>query len=71
MQYHVTSDMSNVSDFSCVVAGVFKDLSLTSVASKVDELSGGAVSNILKKGDFKGSVAETLMLFDLAMNTYN
>jgi len=66
MQYHVTSDMSNVSDFSCVVAGVFKDLSLTSVASKVDELSGGAVSNILKKGDFKGGVAETLMLFDLA-----
>lgn len=68
MQYLVTSDLSNLSAFSCVVAGVFKDLSLTSVASKLDELSGGAITKFLEKGDFNGGAAETQLLFDVAQN---
>lgn len=68
MQYHVTSDTSNLSDFSCVIAGIFDDLSLTPLANQLDQMSGGAIKKILEKGDFKGSVAETLMLFDIAQD---
>ena len=69
MQYLVTSDLSNLSAFSCVVAGVFNDLSLTRVASKLDELSDGGITKFLAKGDFKGGAAEALLLFDIAENS--
>src|SRR5450830_429525 len=48
-----------------LVLAVGEGRPLGAVASKVDELSGGAISAILKRGDLAGKVGQTLLLQSL------
>src|SRR4029077_15733492 len=46
----------------CIVVGVFESRKLTPSAALLDEVSGGYLSEILKKGDLEGKLGQTLML---------
>ena len=50
---------------NCVIIGLFEDKSMTSSAQQIDSLTKGAISQILKQGDFSGKLAQTLMLYHL------
>ena len=50
---------------SCLVAGVFSQRRLSDTATHLDKASKGAISRILKKGDFNGDIGDSLMLYDL------
>ena len=49
----------------CLVLPVFERQRLSAPAKAVDEASGGALGQILKKGDLAGREGETLMLYQL------
>ena len=69
MQYKLdssTSPSSNKSD--CIVVAIFstkKQASLSRAAAEIDKTSQGALSKIIKSGDFKGSLEETQILYSL------
>ena len=46
----------------CIVVGVFEERKLSPSAEKLDNRSGGFITKLLRDGDFKGSVGETLIL---------
>ncbi len=50
---------------SCLVLAIFDDQSLSRLAKQIDRKSGGQLSKILKRNDFKAKVGETLVLHDL------
>ena len=47
---------------ACIIAGVFIDGQLSSSAGKIDQASDGMISEIIKKGDQKGKIGQTLIL---------
>lgn len=50
---------------ACAVVGVYEQRKLTASAKALDEASGGALSDVLKKGDLNGKVGSTLLLHKL------
>jgi len=50
---------------ACLVVGVFEKRRLTDPAAVVDKASRGALTRILKKGDFEGTAGQSLLLYDL------
>ena len=50
---------------ACLVIGVFAKRRLTEPAEQVDKASHGAISRVLKKGDFEGKAGQSLLLYDL------
>ena len=69
MKYTLNSNNNPATDSSdCVVAPIFsknKEAQLSETAKLLDDASSGAITAILKTGDFKGSPSETLMLYKL------
>ena len=47
---------------NCLVVAVSQPQKLSAAASKLDEASGGFLSNILKRGDMDGRSGQTLLL---------
>ena len=50
---------------ACLVIGVFAKKKLTESAETIDQNSGGAITRILKKGDFEGNAEQHLMLYNI------
>ena len=48
---------------SCLILGVFEKHKLSGPAETVDKVSGGHLSDVLRKGDLDGEIGRTLMLY--------
>ncbi len=53
---------------ACVVVGVFEPRRLSAAAERLDEVSGGFISNLIRRGDMEGKIGQTLLLHN-APNT--
>ena len=50
---------------ACLVLGVFAKRRLSEPAEQLDQVTDGALSRILKKGDFTGESEQSLLLYDV------
>ncbi len=53
---------------ACVVVGVFEPRRLSAAAERLDEISEGFISNLIRRGDMEGKIGQTLLLHN-APNT--
>jgi leucyl aminopeptidase len=59
MQFQVIKAGAARQKTACAVVGVYEGAALGDAGRKVDRASGGAISRVLKRGDFSGKSAET------------
>ena len=50
---------------ACIVAGVFTDRKMSSAATRIDEVSGGLLTSIRRRGDLEGKLGQTLLLHNV------
>ncbi|MBI3771111.1 MAG: leucyl aminopeptidase [Gammaproteobacteria bacterium] len=50
---------------ACLVVGVFEPRRLSPAAEKLDEASGGFISNLLRRGDLEGKLGQILFLHNV------
>ncbi len=50
---------------ACVVVGIYEPRRLSDVAKRVDEVSEGFLSSILRRGDLEGKIGQTLLLHNV------
>jgi len=62
MQFQVIKAGAARQKTACAIVGVFEGAALGESGRRVDRASGGAVSRVLKRGDFAGRGAETFPL---------
>ena len=65
MEFSVKSGSPEKQRSACIVAGVFEPRRLTPVAEQLDEISGGYISNLLRRGDLEGKAGQMLLLHHL------
>ncbi len=65
MEFIVKSGTPEKQRSGCIVAGVFESRKLSTVAYQIDEVSGGAISSILRRGDLEGKPGQTLLLHNI------
>ncbi|MBI3546130.1 MAG: leucyl aminopeptidase [Gammaproteobacteria bacterium] len=66
MEFIVKSGTPEKQRSGCIVAGVFETRKLSAVAQQIDEVTQGAISAILRRGDLEGKPGQTLLLHNLA-----
>ncbi|MHB8727969.1 MAG: leucyl aminopeptidase [Sulfuricaulis sp.] len=66
MEFIVKSGTPEKQRSGCIVVGVFETRKLSSVAHQIDEVSGGALSLHLRRGDIEGKPGQTLLLHNIA-----
>ena len=65
MNYETTtSDLSKIKA-DCLIVAVYENNKLSKAATNLDKLTNHALSKILKHGDIKGKIGESLLLHDL------
>ncbi|AWL13152.1 Leucyl aminopeptidase [Saliniradius amylolyticus] len=62
MEFSVKSGSPEKQRSACIVVGVFEPRRLTAVAEQLDEISGGYISNLLRRGDLEGKTGQMLLL---------
>ncbi|GAB3012798.1 leucyl aminopeptidase [Bowmanella dokdonensis] len=62
MEFSVKSGSPEKQRSACIVVGVFEPRRLTAVAEQLDEISGGYISNLLRRGDLEGKAGQMLLL---------
>ncbi|MCS6785826.1 MAG: leucyl aminopeptidase [Thiobacillaceae bacterium] len=62
MEFNTKSGSPEKQRTACVVVGVYEPRRLTAAAKVIDTASGGALSEILRRGDMDGRLASTLLL---------
>lgn len=62
MKFEVLSGSLAQTPVDCLVLGVHESATLSGTAAAVDRRCGGALSKLLKRGDFPGRLGETLLL---------
>jgi len=60
MQFHATKAGSAGQKTACAIIGIHENAVMTAAARALDRAAGGAVSRLLKRGDFSGKSGETL-----------
>jgi leucyl aminopeptidase len=65
MEYNVKSGTPQKQRSGCLIVGVFAGRKLPPAAREIDELSEGAISQILRRGDHSGRPGQTLLLHRL------
>ena len=65
MEYNVKSGTPEKQRSACIVVGVHEPRKLTPAAEKLDEVSDGFISNILRRGDIEGKVGQVLLLHNV------
>lgn len=65
MEFSVKSGSPEKQRSACIVAGVFEPRRLSPIAEKLDEISDGYISNLLRRGDIEGKAGQTLLLHHL------
>ncbi len=67
MEFVVKSTKIGKQRTPCVVVGIYDSQQLTPAAKQLDKVSKGYLSSILKRGDIKGKIGETLMLHNVPL----
>ena len=65
MEFIVKSGTPEKQRTGCIVVGVFEARKLSAVAHQIDEVSGGAIGAILRRGDLEGKTGQTLLLHNI------
>ncbi|PVZ65453.1 leucyl aminopeptidase [Pelagibaculum spongiae] len=65
MEFSVKSGSPEKQRTACIVAGVFEPRRLSQVAEQLDQISGGFISNILRRGDLEGKAGQMLLLHNV------
>src|SRR3989338_10159509 len=65
MEFSVKSGTPEKQRSGCIVVGVFESRKPSSVAHQIDEVSGGAIGAILRRGDLEGKAGQTLLLHNI------
>ncbi len=65
MEYGTKTGNPARSRTQCILVGVYENSELTDSAAILDEVSGGYISKVLKRGDMKGKAKQTLLLHDV------
>ncbi len=50
---------------ACIVVGVFEPRRLSSAAERLDQVSDGFISNLIRRGDLEGRIGQTLLLHNV------
>jgi len=62
MEFSVKSGLAEKQRTACVVVGVFEPRRLSAVCERLDEVTDGYLSNLLRRGDLEGKIGQTLLL---------
>jgi leucyl aminopeptidase len=62
MEFSVKSGLAEKQRTACVVIGVFEPRRLSAVGERLDEVTDGYLSNLLRRGDLEGKIGQTLLL---------
>jgi leucyl aminopeptidase len=65
MEYSVKSGTPEKQRSGCLVVGVYLGRKLSSAAQQIDEVTGGGISQVLRRGDHQGKAGQTLLLHHL------
>ncbi len=65
MEYNVKSGTPEKQRSACIVIGVHEPRKLSAAAEKLDEVSDGYISNILRRGDIEGKIGQVLLLHNV------
>lgn len=65
MEFSIKSTQAEKQRNDCVVVGVYEPKKLTAAATAIDQASNGYLAGILKRGDMKGKLGSTLMLYNV------
>ena len=59
MQFHAIKARAARQRTACAIVGIHENGVLSDAARRVDRASGGAITRVLKRGDFSGKATET------------
>lgn len=62
MEFSVKSGSAEKQRSACIVVGVYEPRRLSAVAEQLDDISGGYISNLLRRGDLEGKPGQMLLL---------
>jgi leucyl aminopeptidase len=62
MEFSVKSGNPEKQRTACVVLGVYEPRRLSATAEQLDKVTGGFLSNLLRRGDIEGKLGQTLLL---------
>jgi leucyl aminopeptidase len=65
MEYTVKSGTPEKQHSGCLVVGVYSGNKLSDAAQQLDEVTGGAIKQVLRRGDHSGKPGQTLLLHNL------
>lgn len=65
MEFSVKSGTPEKQRSGCIVVGVYEARKLSAVAHQIDEVSGGAIGAIVRRGDLDGKPGQTLLLHNI------
>lgn len=65
MEFSVKSGSPEKQRSACVVVGVYEPRRLSGVAEQLDKVSGGYLSNLLRRGDLEGKSGQMLLLHNV------
>ena len=65
MEFTVKSGTPEKQRSGCLVVGIFESRKPSAVAHQIDEVSGGAIGAILRRGDHEGKIGQTLLLHNV------
>jgi len=65
MEFHIKSGNPEKQRTACVVVGIYEPRRLSAVAKRIDDISKGHISSILRKGDMEGKAGQTLLLHNV------
>lgn len=65
MEFSVKSGNPEKQRTACIVLGVFEPRRLSPPAEQLDKVTGGFLSNLLRRGDLEGRLGQTLLLHNV------
>ncbi len=65
MEFNIKSGHPEKQRTACIVVGVYEPRRLSDVAKRIDEVSEGHLSSILRRGDLEGKPGQTLLLHNV------
>jgi len=65
MEFNIKSGHPEKQRTACVVVGIYEPRRLSDVAKRIDDISQGHISSILRRGDLEGKPGQTLLLHNV------
>ncbi len=65
MEFNIKSGHPEKQRTACVVVGIYEPRRLSDVAKRIDDISEGHISSILRRGDLEGKAGQTLLLHNV------